>query len=208
MFVIRFFSFIIWQLLWPFNKIRALEEQIRYLERLSTHDPLTGLLNRRGGDEVLLHHFSILSRDNCEKNNFAVLDLDLDRFKGINDKHGHIIGDKVLIFLAETLTGTLRKNEHDKVIRLGGDEFRIILPECTFEQAEIVKAKIKDVLATSLFEYGELKLSLRTTVGIATARIGTNDEIRQIAEIIELADKDMYEDKAKGYALRNPDEYL
>ncbi|MBI5077918.1 MAG: GGDEF domain-containing protein [Candidatus Yonathbacteria bacterium] len=192
--------------LWPWSRINALEEQARYLMRLSTHDPLTGLLNRRGGDEVLAHHFSMLSRNNCEKNDFAVLDLDLDRFSGINDKYGHSVGDQVLVFFTKVLVGILRNNEHDIVVRLGGDEFRIILPECSFEHGEIVKTKIKDALMATAFEVSGIKLSLRTSVGVATARTPRSNEVRQIEEILKLADKAMYEDKAAGYALRNSEE--
>jgi diguanylate cyclase (GGDEF)-like protein len=184
-------------------RIKALEKQIKNLELLVTHDPLTGLLNRRGMDEALAHHFSILARDTCAKNNFSVLNLDLDRFKGINDTYGHHIGDDVIRFFAQTLTETLRSN-YDIVIRLGGDEFIVILPECNLEQAEIVKGTIKDVTADTSFNADGITLSLRTSIGVATALSPTDGKIRPIEAILKLADEDMYHDKEKGRGLRNP----
>jgi len=178
-------------------RIKALEKQIKNLELLVTHDPLTGLLNRRGMDEALAHHFSILSRDTCAKNNFAVLNLDLDRFKGINDTFGHQIGDDVIRFFAKTLTDLLR-DDYDVIVRLGGDEFIVILPECNLEQAECVKKKIKDTLATIPFTADGIMLSLRTSIGIATALVPDDFEIRPFKKILALADKAMYEDKEKG----------
>lgn len=184
------------------RKIDELKEENKHLERLSTRDPLTGLLNRRGGEEVLAHHYSILSRDNCEKNNFAVLNLDLDRFKGINDTYGHEIGDKVLKFFGKILYKNLRGRDHDAVIRNGGDEFTIILPDCTYEHAKIVKQKIKIALEEEHFKEGNIALSLRTSIGIAMARM-VDGEILLLNEIIRNADANMYQDKAKGRVLRN-----
>ncbi|HAT68441.1 MAG TPA: hypothetical protein DCS20_02385 [Candidatus Yonathbacteria bacterium] len=183
-------------------KIKVLERRIKHLERLTTHDSLTELLNRRGMDEALARYFSILSRDTCGKNNFAILNLDLDRFKGINDTYGHQIGDAVIKFFAETLVETLRS--YDIAVRLGGDEFVVILPECNFEQAERVKAKIKDTLAANPFTLGALTLSLRTSIGVATALNLENQEVRSLETILDLADKAMYEDKKNGRSQRNP----
>lgn len=184
-------------------RIKALEKQIKSLEILVTHDHLTGLLNRRGMDEALAHHFSILSRDRCEKNNFAVLYLDLDRFRGINDTYGHQIGDEVIKFFAHILTETLR-HHYDVIVRLGGDEFVVILPKCNLEQAEIVQGKIKGALEANPFTADGTTLSLCTSIGIAMALVPHDSEIRPLKKILELADKAMYADKEKGRALRIP----
>ena len=129
--------------------------------------------------------------------------MDLDRFKGINDIYGHDVGDKVLQFFAGVLTGTLR-NEHDVVIRVGGDEFIIILPECNLKQAETVKSKVKQALARNSFVDGKLELSLRTSVGIALARNEAGRLHHPLKKILSLADKAMYEDKKAGEKLRLP----
>ena len=184
------------------KRIDELEEANKHLERLSTHDPLTGLLNRRGGEEVLNHHYSILARDNCEKNNFAVLNLDLDRFKPINDKFGHEVGDQVLKFFGKILHKSLRVHGHDAVVRNGGDEFTIILPGCTHDGAINVKQKIKCALADEHFKNGEVALSLRTSIGVAMAR-RQDGEVLLLDELLRNADASMYKDKAAGRDLRN-----
>ncbi len=185
------------------KKIQSQAKRIKELELLVTHDPLTGLLNRRGMEESLAHHFSILSRDTCQKNNFAVLNLDLDRFKGINDTYGHFIGDEVIKYFGVTLTNLLR-DDYDVVVRLGGDEFIVILPESNHAQAEHVKRKIKATLATNPFNADGITLSLRTSIGIATALTPDDFEVRPFKKILEEADRDMYADKEKGRTLRNP----
>lgn len=183
-------------------RIKDLEKQNKALELLATHDPLTGLLNRRGMDEALAHHFSILSRNKCEKNNFAVLNLDLDRFKGINDTYGHQIGDEVIKYFAKTLTDLLR-DDYDIVAHISGDEFIIILPKSNLEQANIVKDTIKNVLVKTPFDTDGVALSLRASIGIATALDSSNGKIRPLKDTLVLADKDMYRDKAKNKELRN-----
>lgn len=177
------------------------------LERLSTHDLLTGLLNRRGGQEILDHHYSILTRDSCDTNNFAVLYLDIDLFKQINDTYGHAIGDRVLIFFGRTLRKKLRTHGYDTVIREGGDEFKIILPDCTYESALNVKQKIKCAFMEEQFSEGDIELSLRTSIGVAIARM-ENGEILPLDEILRIADSDMYVDKALNREERNRERAL
>ena len=179
------------------------DRRIEIAEKMATYDFLTGLLNKRGGNEVLEHHFSIMKRDASKKSNFAILNLDLDRFSGVNNTYGHAMGDKVLQFFAGVLTGTLR-NEHDVVIRVGGDEFIIILPECNLKQAETVKSKVKQALARNSFVDGKVKLSLRTSVGIAMARNEAGKLHHPLKKILYMADKAMYEDKKVGEKLRLP----
>jgi len=152
-------------------------------------------------EEALAHHFSILSRDTCQKNNFAVLNLDLDRFKDINDTYGHHIGDEVIKYFAVTLKDLLRE-DYDVISRPSGDEFIVILPESNLEQAECVKRKIKDTLAANPFNADGITLSLRTSVGVATALTPDDYEIRPFKKILSLADKAMYEDKEKGRTSR------
>ncbi len=185
------------------SKIRELNGKIMELNKLSVRDPLTGLFNRRGGSEMLEHHHALLVRHRNPLNNFAVLTLDLNRFKGINDKYGHEVGDKVLIFFSDMLTQELRGHEHDIVVRSGGDEFLVILPECTLEQAMTVKQKIKINLIQNEFEANNFKLHLSTSVGISMA-MTDNGDILQLSEVLELSDSSMYADKkldAKGDSL-------
>lgn len=173
-------------------RIKDLEQQVKKLKLLVARDPLTGLLNRRGMDEAL-----------GGISNFAILNLDLDRFRGINNTYGHQIGDEAIKFFAEILVETLRR-DHDIIVRVGGDEFIVILPECDLDRAEYVKSKIKNALVAKPFVVDGLTLSLRTSIGIATAIDPKNPKVRTLETILTLADKAMYEDKEKGRASRKP----
>lgn len=103
------------------------------LRHLADHDPLTGLANRRGFGRELRRHVSRLSRYGAKG---ALLMIDLDHFKDYNDTNGHAGGDALLQAVATTLTGRLRAG--DVLSRIGGDEFAVLLPEASPEQAEVV----------------------------------------------------------------------
>lgn len=184
------------------SEIKRIKEQLDIAEKTATYDHLTGLLNRRGGDEVLNKHYSILRRNNCNENDFAVLLLDLDRFKGINDTYGHNVGDLVLKFFGKTLLALLRK-DFDTVVRLGGDEFMVVMPKSSRSDAEIVKDKIKLTFAKNLFTSRGLKLCINTSVGIALAR-KDNGKKYSLKKMIQLADEAMYMDKEKRTGRRKP----
>jgi diguanylate cyclase (GGDEF)-like protein/PAS domain S-box-containing protein len=107
------------------------------LRHLADHDPLTGVLNRRGFGHELRRHISRLERYGTKG---ALLMLDLDHFKDYNDAHGHAGGDRLLQAVATGLSGRLRSG--DVLGRIGGDEFAVLLPETTSEQAEVVAAAL------------------------------------------------------------------
>jgi len=113
---------------------RQHEEQLRHL---ADHDPLTGLMNRRGFDRELRRHVSRTDRYGAEG---ALLMLDLDDFKQYNDGHGHAAGDQLLRSVAAILNGRLRSG--DIVGRIGGDEFAVLLPKANSQQAETVAAAL------------------------------------------------------------------
>jgi diguanylate cyclase (GGDEF)-like protein/PAS domain S-box-containing protein len=107
------------------------------LRHLADHDPLTGLVNRRGFGRELRRHVSRLERYGAKG---ALLMLDLDNFKGYNDANGHADGDVLLKAVAIALTARLRGG--DVVGRIGGDEFAVLVPEATPAQAEVVGAAL------------------------------------------------------------------
>ncbi len=107
------------------------------LRHLADHDSLTGLVNRRGFGRELRLHISRLGRYGAKG---ALLMLDLDNFKGYNDVHGHAGGDALLKTVANVLSERLRGG--DVLGRIGGDEFSVLLPEATPEQAEVVAAAL------------------------------------------------------------------
>lgn len=120
---------------------RGYEEELR---RMADHDPLTGLRNRRGFMARLSDHMVHIERYGAIG---ALLMLDLDNFKDHNDTLGHDVGDELLVAVAGKLEARLRAS--DVVGRHGGDEFVVLLPDATREQAEIVAAKLIDQVRSS-----------------------------------------------------------
>ena len=120
------------------NTKEELKAQSKNLYELATTDPLTGLLNRR---ELLVQADIIASQMNRNSSSYAVLTLDVDFFKQINDNHGHQVGDKVLVQLTKVLLQERRSN--DLVARVGGEEFVIVLPDVDDESAFSVAEKIR-----------------------------------------------------------------
>lgn len=163
------------------------EERIRHA---SLHDPLTGLPNRA----MLFEYASHMLPHNKRTNQFAaVLFCDLDRFKPINDTHGHEVGDIVLKAVADRLSKSLRAE--DVVIRLGGDEFVILLQNIknAADTAASITRHILNIL-NQPYQIGELSLSVSTSVGISIFPTDGQD----IDTLISHADVAMYQAKQVG----------
>jgi diguanylate cyclase (GGDEF)-like protein len=119
------------------REIAALTEEVRALARLARTDPLTGLANRRGWDEQLSRE---LARAQRSGGALSVALLDLDDFKSFNDVHGHQAGDRLLVEAAAAWRDQLR--DIDILCRWGGDEFALLLPDCSGSEAEEVIARL------------------------------------------------------------------
>jgi diguanylate cyclase (GGDEF)-like protein len=163
------------------------------LRELALHDDLTGLPNRRLFMERLEHAYRRLARRTGQT--FAVMFLDLDRFKQINDTLGHAAGDELLVALAKRLTNCLRPG--DVVARLGGDEFVILLEDIAgVRDAVRVADRIKRALTAPVLLSGA-DVFVTVSIGIAV-----RDSIREgAAEILRAADAAMYKAKASGRSL-------
>jgi diguanylate cyclase (GGDEF)-like protein/PAS domain S-box-containing protein len=159
---------------------KQLEEHLRHL---ADHDPLTGLRNRR-----LFEHDLKLQVGRCQRyhENAALLVIDLDDFKQINDRHGHTTGDNALRAVARTLTRRLRTT--DLVARLGGDEFAALLPHIDRHNAEGVAADLARVIATCTVEVGDTLVHLSASVGFTLI----DREARDDEQILVEADRAMY----------------
>ncbi len=157
----------------------------------SMHDALTGLPNRVLLLERIEHAIVRSGRSNKL---VAVLFIDLDRFKEVNDAHGHQVGDELLMAVAERIQGSLRPA--DTVARLSGDEFVILCEELgRIDQVEIVAGRIVDALGTP-FLLGQVTVEISASVGIAFAG-QTNHDPEQLLHAADLA---MYQVKRKGGA--------
>lgn len=162
-----------------------LNYQLRPMQ-MAYHDSLTGLPNRRMFHEQLEHALAIARR---EQRSCAVVFLDLDRFKPVNDSFGHRAGDAVLRQVAERIAGCMR--ESDTVARIGGDEFAIMLPNAVdLADAERVVGKISAALSRP-FEVRGSQFGLGVSAGIAFYPVDGGDGIR----LLDVADDAMYRAK-------------
>src|SRR5690606_33140439 len=166
---------------------QALVESLRELEWLSRVDPLTDLPNRRQFEERLALALKRLNRGNAQ---VALLCLDIDRFKDINDTHGHAAGDAVLHAFGQRLCSCVR--ETDLVARLGGDEFVILLEDVPTHGAEEVARKVVTSMAVPV-DAGRVQISVSTSVGVACTGQPTD-----AATLVARADAALYAAKDAG----------
>nr|WP_246312650.1 diguanylate cyclase [Aquabacterium terrae] len=158
-------------------------EQVRLLN-LAERDPLTGLLNRAGFDERMAGMLSLRSRPPV-----ALLFIDLDRFKPVNDQYGHPVGDQLLQRVADRLQNLVRPS--DAVARLGGDEFAIVLSGMRERPHALAVAEKVLAAVCRPFELGAVTVEIGASVGVAWGR-------DDAAEICKRADAALYEAKRAG----------
>ncbi|HWD68707.1 MAG TPA: PAS domain S-box protein [Solirubrobacteraceae bacterium] len=160
------------------------------LQRLADHDPLTGLFNRRGFEAALDAHLARCQRYGAAG---AVLMLDLDGFKAVNDTLGHAAGDEIIKSTAEALSSRLRQS--DMVARLGGDEFAVLLPTQTQAEAEAVAQALLETVRKRVTPSPDGEPGLvSASVGVAPLAEG---ELRA-GIVLGNADLAMYAAKAAG----------
>ena len=162
-----------------------LEDANRELKRISGIDKLTQIYNRLRLDEILGHE---LYRSTRYGTDFSVLILDIDHFKKVNDRFGHLVGDMVLVEIGNILKNNVR--ESDTVGRWGGEEFLIILPETKLADSMIVAEKIRAEVEKAKFPEAK---HITCSLGVATFRNGDNQD-----KLLFRADMAMYEAKNNG----------
>ncbi len=162
-------------------RIRAEE-----FHRLATTDPLTGLANRRTGEERLAVE---LARSRRHGHALTLVAFDLNNFKQINDQYGHAAGDLVLHTFAQRLAKSLRAS--DLAIRLGGDEFLALLPECKIDQASNLLARLKPLDV----HYQGTHIPVDFAAGLVGYARGDTPE-----QILERADRALYANKRAAKA--------
>ena len=165
------------------NETESLRKEIEKLKEAVYKDELTNVFNRKWMHDTFLEEES----DNFKKNGTLAI-VDLNFFKLVNDTYGHIVGDKVLVFVANQL-----KMTKEKVIRYGGDEFIVLFGETVDQDTAFSKLnQIREKIITQKLKTGEI--SFRVSFSIGTYEFGEGDSL---ASVIELADKNMYDDKIK-----------
>ncbi|MBO0661266.1 GGDEF domain-containing protein [Jiella sp. MQZ9-1] len=170
------------------STLLELDRRIGKLEDLSTTDPLTGLYNRRW---VADRAPRLISDSKAEKRLLSLLVIDVDKFKQLNDAHGHTLGDQVLILVADAIRGSIRGTDY--AVRVGGDEFCVFLPRADRPSAEDAAKRIRDmtrISTRSLLDVGAVTLS----IGVATLRL----EDEELDDLFNRADENLYRAKREG----------
>ncbi|MGN7160083.1 diguanylate cyclase [Sphingomonas sp. SAFR-052] len=158
------------------------------LSRAASTDPLTGLANRRVFDAALAARIAVAA-EGGRAGSVAVFDL--DHFKAVNDRFGHAVGDHVLQSFARIARRVVR--EEDVVARLGGEEFGILFPGATVEQARHLGERLRATLAATQLRHGEATVLLTVSAGIASIDSGGS-----AAAVLRAADRALYAAKAEG----------
>jgi diguanylate cyclase (GGDEF)-like protein len=171
--------------------IQQLKSQADRLNDLANTDPLTNLANRRQMAETLQHEFLRSRRYNHP---LSLLYLDMDGFKAINDRFGHLFGDEVLTGASKAMQAVLRAT--DLLVRLGGDEFAVLLPETNLEGGREVAVKLREALSAYARSLGPSVPELSFCAGVSQLL----DEDTSPEEVIARADMAQYLAKSAGQA--------
>jgi diguanylate cyclase (GGDEF)-like protein len=175
-----------------------LTAQNKSLQRQNELDPLTGVGNKRSLQMAATRHFSEAQRD---EKPIAILFLDLDFFKQINDTLGHLAGDVVLKEAARRLKATL--GQRGELFRFGGEEFAAIMPGVDLKKAEAIAEMLRVVLNSTPIDLSEAKAAksqvrITTSVGVAAYDRSTREAIREPEQLINAADQAVYAAKKAG----------
>lgn len=180
------------------NKSRQLEDALAELEKtrdeiqlhndelrvLAKCDPLTGVSNRRSFMGYAEHQFESAS---SASSNLAIVMVDIDHFKRVNDEHGHVMGDEVIQGVAQEL---LANADRECVCRYGGEEFCLLLPHTSVEEAGAVAERMRRAIAADGFAV----VPVTASFGISSLKAST----RSVSELIEMADEALYVSKDQG----------
>ena len=169
------------------TRFRKIKEQNLVLEKMAKTDPLTGLLSRQYGEEIIIDE---INRAQRYGHHLALIMIDLDNFKTINDQYGHNKGDEALIRVGFYLQQSIR--ETDKPIRYAGDEFLVLLTDTRAHEAAIVARRlVHHPITIPLTQEMDYKI----TLSIGVVEYGYNFNLTQF---IEQADRAMYQAKSLG----------
>jgi len=173
------------------GEVEVLRKELALSREESLKDSLTGIFNRKAFDKALEQ---IIQTEHEEPSSFCILIADIDHFKQVNDSHGHIVGDKVIRFVATTLQRCTK--EDDLAARFGGEEFAIILPKTNLNDAEIIAENIRQAVSSGrLKDTQNGKTYGKVTISIGIAQFLINDLPETL---VQRADKALYQAKGNG----------
>ena len=173
------------------REIQALKEQLEDTRRESKMDTLTGLANRRAFDELLERVTRFADENNQE---ICLIFTDIDMFRSINDKHGHLVGDQILKVIANSLKGAFKGR--DLVARYGGEEFAIVLLNTSLENARALAEKLREDIASKRIQRKDTREPIGTiTMSFGIARYVPSEGVDSF---MQRADRALYMSKRKG----------
>ncbi len=175
------------------RQLRQLREKVSSGLQAAIVDPLTGLFNRR----FAVPHISALAARSCERGQpFALMAIDIDHFKAVNDRFGHAAGDVALREMAARLQDNMRSV--DLVARIGGEEFLVVMPDTSEAEAMVAAERLREVIEGTEFSAPAGAPPLHLTVSVGLVMAGEKGQDPDCAGLIELADLALYRAKRDG----------
>ncbi len=173
------------------DEVKELRGHMEKLNNVVMKDPLTGIANRRAFDEKLAE---LCSRFIDTQNKFSIIIIDIDYFKKFNDTHGHMVGDKVLTFVANIMDKQI--GEGGTLARFGGEEFVCLLPDTEYSQAKEIAERLRTKVSEKALTSGSEKKKLGTiTISLGVAMIQAEDDD---VSLLQRADQMLYQAKRQG----------
>jgi diguanylate cyclase (GGDEF)-like protein len=170
------------------KKTSVIQQRFEYL---AVTDGLTGIFNRR---HIMSRFNEEFERARRLKKNLGCIMIDIDKFKSINDKFGHLVGDKVLREISVRIKSTIRI--YDVLGRYGGEEFLIVLPDTDFDNTKGLAERIRENVKADMFLATDIPMHIHITISSGIAHM-TEEDI-SIDDIIKRADEGLYKAKNSG----------
>ncbi|WP_156508597.1 GGDEF domain-containing protein, partial [Oleiphilus sp. HI0132] len=175
------------------SRTEALEEANTQLKELSVTDGLTSLKNRYYFDKTFKKEIHRAARDSLS---FSVIMIDIDHFKVLNDKYGHLYGDYCLTRSAELIKAVIHRPS-DTVARYGGEEIAVLLPNTTLDGAMRLAERIREQFKENEFLDSGISTFLTVSIGVSNAT-PTTDTIKHAIKLLDIADQCLYKAKEAG----------
>lgn len=176
------------------NTIKKLVVANEEIKHLSITDPLTGCYNR---GYLTLQLAKDIERAVRYNHPLSIALCDIDHFKDVNDTHGHQAGDQVLVEVVQVITETIR-DKVDWVARYGGEEFLIVFPETDLDGSHMVAERLRELISQKTFKFNNNEFRVTASFGINCFDTGTAGENKSTEQMMNLADKHLYEAKKQG----------